>query len=374
MSTTQDPTESTQTADDTLDPEWQAFYAQVDNAWHEMAAYFRWPQSADDDVEDGEDEEDDTDGSEADEATGQETGDGDAVINSIDSPLNPAIKHSAAFFDLYLARRPDDLANEAARTAFSMFFNCPDSIGRADAAAAQIGDDLDALAAIAPTYVSIYRMKRDETAGDALAERLLDTLNTDAQRSGLIFDMAENWMWSGRYDRARPACERIIAMNADEHHVKRARGMIYEMDNLNVGQIAPTFSAPSLDGGEVNLLDLRGKAVLLDFWATWCGPCIGEFPHLRRVHEKFADNDLMMVSISLDDDCDAAQRKIASERLAWTHVCEGWSESKIAQLYNVMGIPSTWLIAPNGTIAAKDLRGHDLDKAIGELLGRAPSD
>jgi peroxiredoxin len=142
------------------------------------------------------------------------------------------------------------------------------------------------------------------------------------------------------------------------------------MDNLNVGQMAPAFEATDIDGHPISLAGLRGKAVLIDFWATWCGPCRGEFPHLRRVNEKFAGDRFMVLSISLDEDCADARKMIEKEKLAWSHVCEGaWHGSRIAELYNVMGIPSTWLIGPDGKIAAKELRGHGADKAVAELLG-----
>jgi peroxiredoxin len=223
---------------------------------------------------------------------------------------------------------------------------------------------------VAQTYISIYSFERGEAAGDVLGEQLLEKLGNDERRSGLLFSMAESWMWNGQYPKARQACERIIAMNADEDTVKRAQGLIYEMDHLNVGNVAPAFEATDIDGNPIRLLDLRGKAVLIDFWATWCGPCRGEFPHLRRVNEKFAGDRFMILSISLDEDCDTARKMIEKEKLAWTHVCEGaWHGSRIAELYNVSGIPSTWLIGPDGAIAAKDLRHHALDKGVAEVLG-----
>jgi peroxiredoxin len=255
-----------------------------------------------------------------------------------------------------------------------MWTNVDDRSKHIDAAVTQIGDDADALAMAIPSAIYAYRLDGRDDEIEPLTERLLAKLDTDERRSEVLCELAENCVLNNLREEARELCERVIALDASDYAVRRCRGLLHELDNLNVGQIAPTFSAPGLDGGEVNLASLRGKAVLLDFWATWCAPCIGEFPHLRRVHEKFSGTNFTIISISLDDDCNAARKKIASERLAWTHVCEGWQESKIARLYNVMGIPSTWLIAPDGTIAAKDLRGHAVDKAVGELLGRAQLD
>lgn len=370
MSDAPEQTDTTETEDFKPDPEWQAFFEKESAAWKELAEYFKWPDRYEGEDED-EGEDDVAEEGDAVEAAMAETDAGEAVVNSKDSPLNPAIKHATAFFEMYLARRPSEIANQAASTAFHMFFNCPDSLVRADAAVEKMGDDSGALAAVAQTYIAMYNVERDEAAGDALGQHLLERLDSDERRSSLLLTMAESWLWNGQHPKARAACDRIIAMNAEESAVKQARALLYEMDNLNVGQMAPVFDSTDINGNPISLAGLRGKTVLIDFWATWCGPCRGEFPHLRRVNEKFTGDRFMLLSISLDEDCGEARKMIEQEKLTWTHMCEGkWRGSRIAELYNVMGIPSTWLIGPDGKIAAKELRGHALDKTIGELLNK----
>jgi peroxiredoxin len=283
---------------------------------------------------------------------------------------HPAHKHAAAFFDLYLARRPSDIAQYAAQYAFMMMTNVRGGSRLAEAALLQIGDDGKALAGVAQWVIYAHQNDGRREEAETLRERLLAMISSSEDRSVLLIEFAQSAMRHGEYDKARSYCERIIAMNAEESAVKQAHALIYEMDNLNVGQMAPAFEATDTHGNPISLAGLRGKAVLIDFWATWCGPCRGEFPHLRRVNEKFAGDRFMVLSISLDEDCADARKMIEKEKLAWSHVCEGaWHGSRIAELYNVMGIPSTWLIGPDGKIAAKELRGHGADKAVAELLG-----
>jgi peroxiredoxin len=86
------------------------------------------------------------------------------------------------------------------------------------------------------------------------------------------------------------------------------------------------------------------------------------------VAERFAGKGFVLLSISLDQDCEAARKMIKQEHLSWTHVCEGGFESAVAKLYNVMGIPTTYLIGPDGRIAAKDLREHAIDEAVARLV------
>lgn len=333
MSNTQEQTE------DTPDPEMAAFEAESDAAWEEVRAYDEkmqaehpdWPTQPDD----------------------------------------PSLKYAQHFFETYLARRPDNISFIAVQYAFQMWMNVDNSSRHIDSALAQMGDDEDLLGVLAHTIISAYEWDDRKDEVPALIERLMAMLHSDDARAGLLYQLARDAMWAGEYEKARSLCEQIIAMNASDHTVQRAKSAIHEMDNLNVGQPAPAFNTTDIDGNAVGLAGLRGQVVLLDFWATWCGPCIGELPHLRRVNEQFAGDRFTLLSISLDDDCDAARAMIAEKNMAWRHVCEGsWDGSKIAQLYNVMGIPSAFLIAPDGTIAAKKLRGHDLDKAISELLNR----
>lgn len=134
------------------------------------------------------------------------------------------------------------------------------------------------------------------------------------------------------------------------------------------GQVAPDFSATALDGKEFKLSGLRGKTVLLDFWATWCGPCVGELPTLKQAQEKFADRGLVIVSISLDNQAETARKFASQQGMNWTQLwTAGVYESELAKLYGVGAIPATFLIGPDGKVVARDLRGKKLLRQIEKL-------
>lgn len=141
------------------------------------------------------------------------------------------------------------------------------------------------------------------------------------------------------------------------------------LTKVEVGKKAPNFTGASPEGKAIALHDIKGKATLIDFWASWCGPCRKESPYLVKIHNDFKDKGLSIISISLDQDKAKWVDAIATDHLDWYHISnlKGWDEP-IAQLYNVKGIPAAFLMDENGIIIAKDLRQDDLYNKIAELL------
>ncbi len=137
-----------------------------------------------------------------------------------------------------------------------------------------------------------------------------------------------------------------------------------------VGEKAPTVKMTSLDGKALDITKLRGKTILLDFWATWCGPCIDEIPHLQAVDKKFSKNDnFVMISVSLDDDESALRRFVKKKEMTWHHVVgDAGGARDAADQYGVVGIPALFLIDPEGNFAATNLRGEQLIKEIERVL------
>lgn len=139
---------------------------------------------------------------------------------------------------------------------------------------------------------------------------------------------------------------------------------------IRIGEQAPQFVAKTLDGKPFELSDLRGKIVLVDFWATWCGPCIAEMPNIRKTLDKYGeDGDFVVLGISLDNDEKTVGKFIRKREIPWAQIVTGPADkSAIAQQYFVAGIPATFLIGPDGKVVAKNLRGKSLQKEVAKLV------
>jgi peroxiredoxin len=138
---------------------------------------------------------------------------------------------------------------------------------------------------------------------------------------------------------------------------------------IAVGAIAPDFTQNTPDGKPVSLSDFRGKYVLVDFWASWCGPCRRENPTVVKAYNKFKDKGFTVLGVSLDKDKDRWLAAIEKDKLTWTQVSdlEYW-QNAAAQLYSIQSIPSNVLVNPEGEIIAKNLRGDDLLNKLAEIL------
>lgn len=139
---------------------------------------------------------------------------------------------------------------------------------------------------------------------------------------------------------------------------------------LAVGNPAPEISLPGPDGGEIKLSSLRGKVVLIDFWASWCGPCRRENPEVVRIYNRFRDKGFEVFGVSLDRDRDAWLNAIAKDGLVWTQVSDlKYWQSQAALLYGVKSIPHTVLIDQEGKIIMRRLRGKALERKLEEIFG-----
>jgi peroxiredoxin len=144
---------------------------------------------------------------------------------------------------------------------------------------------------------------------------------------------------------------------------------IERMKVLSVGSVAPDIALNTPDGQTVKLSSLKGKYVLIDFWASWCGPCRRENPNVVKMYNRFKGKNFEIFGVSLDDNKDKWLAAIEKDGLTWKHVSDlkGW-QSAGAAAYQVSAIPATFLVDTEGKIVAKNLRGDDLERKLSEVL------
>jgi peroxiredoxin len=154
------------------------------------------------------------------------------------------------------------------------------------------------------------------------------------------------------------------------------KSLKHSIDKANVtgiGAIAPDFTQNDVNGNPVKLSSFKGKYVLVDFWASWCGPCRQENPRLVSTYNKYKGKNFTVLGVSLDRPDGKADwlKAIKTDGLVWTQVSDlnYWS-NQVAVLYFIGQIPSNFLLDPTGKIVARDLRGEDLDNKLAELLGK----
>ena len=138
---------------------------------------------------------------------------------------------------------------------------------------------------------------------------------------------------------------------------------------VKVEQMAPEISLPDAKDNAINLSSLKGKVVLIDFWASWCGPCRAAIPNVIKLYDKYKANGFEVFGVSIDSKKTDWLKAIVNDKIKYTQVMDkdGWN-SAVAEKYGVYSIPSTFLLDKTGKVVAVDLDGEELEKKVKALL------
>jgi thiol-disulfide isomerase/thioredoxin len=166
--------------------------------------------------------------------------------------------------------------------------------------------------------------------------------------------------------------EYMKAAGSGDADYKRAQ-RFHERPELARARMAPAFSIKTIDDRVVSLDDLAGKVVLIDFWATWCGPCREALPRVRGIARRFAGQPLVVMSISLDKD-DARWRDfVAKNEMTWIQARDDGFQGKIANLFGVHAIPATFTIDADGVLLDQHVGDAEIEGKLKKLIARAPA-
>ena len=216
--------------------------------------------------------------------------------------------------------------------------------------------------AIQDSLVQMYTAMKEKTV------RTIDSLVTnypDCHATALIIN---NFVIKDRdLEEVEKMYEGLSPRIKNAYLGRKLKTSIDNVKKTSVGSVAPDFTLQAPDGKNISLSDYRGKIVLLDFWASWCGPCLREVPNVKKVYDKYHDKGFEILSVSLDDKKDNWVNAIKENGLNWEHVSslKDWS-CPVAQLYNVSGVPAMLLIDKEGKIIATQLRGEMLMEKVAE--------
>jgi len=206
------------------------------------------------------------------------------------------------------------------------------------------------------SYISYYKKQNPDKVPEEkshyeqniyLAEKLYEGKNLEYLKAYYIFHKFN----FGEFEKAKEYYETFLEEQPDEEYITILSSIYETTKKLLPGNPAPVFELTDLNDETVSLEDFRGKVVYLDFWASWCGPCMREVPYAKELKSRFKDEeDLVFVYISLDDDLEAWRNTIEAQKMEGVHLKTGGWDHDVPKSYNVKGVPSYFIIDRNGNI------------------------
>jgi thiol-disulfide isomerase/thioredoxin len=172
-------------------------------------------------------------------------------------------------------------------------------------------------------------------------------------------------------DAAKAQFERFVKMRPEDDPDRQRALRYISQPELARARMAPPFVVTTLDGQRISMDDLKGKVVLMDFWATWCGPCRAALPHMQKIAKKFDGEPLVVLSVSLDQDEQKWKDFIAKNGMTWPQYLDGGFTGPVARLFSVNAIPHTFTIDADGVLQDEQIGDSSVEGKLKKLIGRA---
>ncbi len=212
--------------------------------------------------------------------------------------------------------------------------------------------------------------KKDRCLSESCDE-FKTALGLDPQQASALYAMGVSLAHLHQDDAARAEFEDYVNRNSGPADLHQRAELYVKNVELARARMAPPFEVTTLDGQQISLDRLEGKVVLIDFWATWCGPCREALPHIREIAHRFQGQPLVVLSVSLDDDDGKWKEFVAKNEMTWLQYRDGGFNGRLATMFGVNAIPATFTIDADGVLEDQHVGDANIEGKLKKLIAHA---